>query len=810
MRNIIFFIPLLLLGCNQNTPHIQIENWENSNINIEIQEKVVFKTDSIFIVDLMISPIDSNKIWVFNKRGSAYELGLKDTSWTSLNKRFGKYSSRIKSENLFYDDWDANLIWIGNFHKGLIAYDIAKNSYLEFPEICPISSTLFLKESVFFGTWRGLYKFDRSSDTAIKIVHTSGIHVNAIEKINKNELLINYEYRYNHKTDSDLTEDSITKEIYSRKTKHNFQLISYFDDVLNIHKDDILKSFTFPNFSFKNIIVDEEVIWLPYHDLADGIKKYSFPENKTLNIYVGYDFVNYKIANDNDYIWFFKGNKVLCLSKSDNSIKSIDLEFSINHLIVDPNYVYMNTWHSIEIWSKDYLLDNAISIEEVVNEEAEFSNLLGSIRIYSDSDFSEYYERYKQLQIAFQNTSNSRILEKLSSLKKSIPYRIPYDKIDLKQLNKEYLDKIEEDDIKASVYVIASKHANYKANFKESLTIDSILLKNYPQYRTDIHIFSIDKIKEYYPNIKNLETSDLSGDGYLWKIGNAYYELFRYVGPRTEASTADMTLPFQFFKNLVEEYPDSEYADNAEIFMFTYREQGSHEGGYIENNLMLVNEYKKLLAKYPNTEQKPYVYHNICRLYVDPFSSFEERTIYLNLAKEYAQKILVEFPDYEHTEEVRNDLAAIEQKLPQTLWKLEIESNKKVYSPDEPIYITFSLKNIDDKPKQIKLSTVNKIPNFIIFIEKYPFDAQSNRGERLKLERDINTYIEHRLDSTILPNQIYTAKWDIKKIARRSFSGGQGSYNIREEGRYRVESYAGSNSIPVPSNVIWFSIKNNE
>ena len=803
MKKIILFIIIFITACNLNTTDTI------SGINIDIKEFAIYHNDSSQIVDFLISPIDSNKIWVINRHGLGYNLNVKDSSWENLDSQFGKYSNGIENRSLYKDVENLDLLWLGDFHGGLTIYNISSNSFTNFPQIKPVSSILFLRKYVFIGTWRGLYKVERKTLKSTKISQIAEIYVSDIEELTDDEILVNYKYKYNYITEILEQLKPTTKEICAKREVNNFDLIFFSDNTLKIRKNNIEKKLKFPCFSKDNIIIDDNTIWLPARNLKDGIIKYSYPSNKKLTIDIGYDFYNYKVVDDEEYIWFYLKNKILYFNKSNHVTKSIQLDADINNMTFDTKYLYFNTWKNIQIWSKDYIMSKAFIVKQVIDEENNFQNLLDSLDIYHINNFIDYYNSYKYIRAIFEISTNERILKKIGYLKEPIPRKLLHNYNDLNEVEDIIQNIIQENDIKASTYLLLVEMANYNGQLKQSLYFDSILEKTYPEYRNSRYQNKIQKVRKYNKIIDSLIDGNMPEDEYLWEIGNAYSELFRYVGPITEVSSTNMTFPYQFYKKLIKKYPESKYADNAAIIMFSHYEGSSHEGGDNSYNLTAIKEYKKLLKKYPDTELKPFVYHSICRLYIGGEVTFREKPKYYRLARHYAQLILKNYPDYEKRENVIYFLREIDKHLSQSLWEFKIKSNKNDYTTNEPIYIDFSLKNIDSMNKTIKIPVDNNIPSFSMIIYKYSLDKKVGGYDIMKLESNIAEYNKEFRDTIIEMGQTYNEYWDIKKTARKDLRKSPGSFNIYEEGRYFISSYCQGNfySNLVPSNTIWITVK---
>lgn len=777
-------------------------------ISIEVKNFIKYKNDKIGIENYMISPIDSNIIWIFNTNGDSYELSLVDSTWNSLKSKFGKYSWGLKKNNVAIDSIDKELLWICNFHRGLISYNTINKTYLEFNTIRSISSICFLPNDIFVGTFSGLYKINRKLKTATKSKNIAETNVYDIKKINNDILLINEKYEFDLKSDSIIkTREPDANKYFNRKIR-DIEITYSNNNELSIGKT----NFNYPSYLLNNIIIEDKTIWIPSPSLKDGLIKYDLISNSFNTIKIGYDFSNYKLINDFDNIWFYNQYAILCFNKNNHSVKPYPIDFVINNLSLDQKYLYLNTWHSFEIYEKKYLIDNSKDIVTIITEEEGFKKLIDSLEIYNNSDYKKGFNSYKILSSRYNASSNKWILEQLDNIKESISWLLPYEFDKLKLFENYVIDSIDDDYFIAEFYLKAIMRANHCGKLKESLHYDSILTISYPNFR-DINLKKeMAEVESGFKNYKIILSTKEPEDENLWKLGMFFYELFFKIGPITEASTYEMSYPFTYFDSLVEKYPNSKYADDAEFLMLKHIEGGSHEGGDNSYNLDAIEAYKALLRKYPHSEFKPEIYHKISDLYSNCESTDEDRPGYYKLALDYIDKILNEFPNYSQTNEINNMKKELEQSLSDVLWKFIIQSDKVTYDLNEPIIITFSLKNIDSKPKPIELSEDRDIPNFYIDIIKHWVNNNIDSYEMIYIENNTKEYNKKTKDSIINIDMIYSESWNIKLTARNNKWDPPGRFNLNKEGRYKIQAYcsmSGGEEILL-SNEIWINIKNRE
>ena len=88
---------------------------------------------------------------------------------------------------------------------------------------------------------------------------------------------------------------------------------------------------------------------------------------------------------------------------------------------------------------------------------------------------------------------------------------------------------IKEEDIKASVYLQLVELANQQGKLDESIYFDSVLIQNYPRYRSSYFKEQMHQVHKCKSTIDSLNKIKIPADKKLFEIGSAYYELFKMV-----------------------------------------------------------------------------------------------------------------------------------------------------------------------------------------------------------------------------------------------------------------------------------------
>ncbi len=729
-KNLFVLLSILLITCKSSKNSSE----DTLFISLEIDSCSRYFNKNVSIENFIFSPIDSNVVWILNTNGPAYELRLSDSSWTPLSLRWDEYSFGLKEEGIVVDSIDRNLLWIANFHRGLIVYNIDQNNYNEFVSIKPVSVIFIDTIDVFVGTWQGIYQINRKTMNSSKSISIAEISVRQIEKIYPGILLINDKYEYDYKRDKILktrTNTKIETEQWNADDKIVSEKITYNEPYLILQEMDENGSYSHEYFAFNKPAL-----------------KFRF----------------------------------------------------------DSKYVYFNTWHSFEIYNRSYLFRDSQKIRNPATDIKTFDSVIYALHL-QDLDFPDYYNTVKQLNAVYENSPVNYIQNRINSITGTLVH-FSGNFNEIVKLEKFVTDSVAEDSIKAAYYLRIIYLANYELKLGKSLKYDELLEKHFPIYRNDAHKKEVKIVSEFYHKIERVKNSpDLSEDEILWQLGSEYYEFYKQViYPKYETTLPDMAYPFHFLDSLLVLYPESIYADNAKFLMINFYEQASHDhGGYY--NVEAIEEYKSILKKYPDTEHAAEIYHLISELYSYCDLEFSELPKYYRLALNYANKLLDEYPLYEKRAAVERLKEEVNEMLSKTLWSLEVQSDKEVYELNEPVFITFNLKNISSKTKSIKIWKDKDVPIFFLRVERYDLNMKIYANEAL-MEEDPGYYDKNKIQVAIEPNGSFTQTFDITARAIIDWHGPLVRFRLEEPGKYKITTYGSESGydLSIPGNDVWITV----
>ncbi|HZV70724.1 MAG TPA: hypothetical protein VFG10_14315 [Saprospiraceae bacterium] len=755
----------------------------------------------------MFSPVDANHLFVFSYKGETYDLNLETDRWINMKSKWGKYSRDLRTENLNHDPFDSKNIWIANFSQGLIAYNSSTKVFVEFPLIKPVSTIEFTTTDIWIGTWKGLYKYDRATSSIHPVDKVAEIYIRFVTPMPDGKININNEFLYDDKTNT-LEKLQGQPGLYPVSVPYpEFQIRNIDNQEIVISKSDSTQLITFP-YSVQDLVIYEpDAIWIPTGNSGDILLRVDRKNYIIDTFHVDWEFYTVHTSVDDQYFWIGNSIEAMAINKLNREVSIWQLPDQSKETIdyQDSKYFYSRGNSSIMIRPKTSILAEAIPLKRLIEEEEKYRKLLDSTHVSKDENIRSLYSNYKRIRNEFINSKNVRILKGIEEIRHSISSRVPGYWLPFDYSLIPFLDSIEEPDIRGAMALNLITTAAQKGMIETAVSIDTNYVKPITDSHEEYFQDRIRKIFEANRSLESLKSIPMNEDERLWKTANIFYNLFRYIGPETEASSIRMDYPFTYLHTLLTKYPTSPFADNAKYLMITHDEQGSHEGGNTGYNLEAIEQLKDFLKKYPDTELIPEVYLKFITLYFDYGVNYYEKEKYFLLARTYANKFYTAFPNHHLRREVEYYDEAITYELQFFGWELKITSVDSIYKLNSPILINYTLTNQSDKAKTISVyKQKDKYSSFYIKLSP-GYDQETNKK--------IVEYIIHpeqmvdiKQDSVIKPGQEYSETKDITRWVDHESYGKQGYYRILSPGKYELWAFFRLESRSVPSNKIKIEI----
>jgi hypothetical protein len=694
---------------------------------------ITFKVDSTKIYDaqdvpkgiFIFSPLQSNdRIWTINTQ-NPHELDLKTGEWSPLTSKFGNVLKRQIREDGIWRDKYTGETYISCFHGGLIRYHPEKDTFALL-KIFPVTAFYPRKENIIIGTANGLYFLNRmDNDISVAENFPLDIWVNAIQESSNDTLLINNKYYY-HITSNAVSEKNIGKSTPEKSTNY--------------------------------IYISQEVSSkLP--SLSGGFREFW-----------------------SDSISWYYSDSELFYSTNKNDFYKFPLfpEGHVRHILEDKKYLYVLFNEIFVILNKDYIFKNSL-IHEVANYKELRKELLQkrdelneskididkylaeSVTLYND----EKYAGYSDLQNILQNIPNSleyysyeQDIGNLNSILENDTIPIVFKYNILKGLCRKYTTSAKLDSALIYFHLIKELHPSYK-----DYCIDS----SYPCVATA------------KKQLDSIRSENISADRLLFFEAKAREKMI-HCSCWFGNSWYNYSIVEDKYQELLNSYPNSEYADDAEFWMINYQNYIGEEGGY---SVSEIPNIRKFVSKYPNSDLIPNLLMNIAYSYSNNYSenvdnrikNIEQGIEELIKLKNNYQLDSIEFA------RVEQNLLQFEHQKNELIYTLTVIPLKNDYKMNEDIEVEITISNNSSTPKTIELYANESYVSFKIHPDKnvkfIPIDDDDatkkqfsiTRGEPIKQKVKLNSLVRH---------------WDGGKL---------GGFNFEEEGLYYLTCFSRENSL---------------
>lgn len=680
------------------------------------------------------SPINEN-LWLIDQNKSSYEFDISKGELRNLAETIGDFAVGLNKMNIT-DEYDPNLVWLGNFKKGVFCFDKSVNNFVIFSKQKyfndeSISIIKPDRNRVWIGTTKSLYYFERSNSEIIKTPFQKEIWIHSIRLENEN-IIINNQFEYDPLLETTTEIRDLRGYKFDRVSE--FQeygdVMFFLDDRKSVfigkdNKPYIINS----RIPYWNMVIDENTIWFP--SKGGLLKKLNLNDQSEELIKVGNI---HNLFNDDECLWFFDEFGLGKINKKDHKVFKSDISFPIvRSFYANEKNIWIGINNGVIQISKKYLDSVMIPREQIAHIEQTIDTKRKKLK--KEKDPIKFVNGFFEMQNL---TTSHKIIGHLARRLKHIFVireqeqierfeKILANETDLKMREAVYYGLICGYSLNGDPESALLNYEQLKKQNKESLFLEFISDRDLARLNIGKH------------QIDSLSVVSLSEPARLYHLGKIYYEMsilswnYCEVGINTD-------FPFSFYKQVIAEHPTSEWADNAEFEMLQYNDFTSHEGGDNSHNLSLIDEYKKFIEKYPDSELNFKVLHRISNLYFYLAESWEEVNIhpedlgYLAHAKSVAESIPESYEFYDDMKELLNK---IETSLDLLSWDFQISSDLNSCAPGENIYITFSLENILEYERKLLIWSNYTLPNFGVVIKHTTYKTPKYFKNKLAFIEDV-------------------------------------------------------------------------
>jgi len=512
-----------------------------------------------------LSPFDDGKIWL-SKNRILQEFDPASGKITDLTTLLGDFAAGYGY--IIKDTHDSNLFFMTS-SKGLLVYDKNRHSSRKYLNATRFNDAhIFLvrpeKESIWIGTDSdGLHRINRADWKIARIEKTKTMSVTKIVSSGHDEI-----YFFDQGV---FWEGTITK-IWYRYRAGTDELQKIPPPTLpdqGAELKAVVKSLvkSYPYNTIRQIADDTDMIWFTNQI---GLGRVEKKNNQITYLDLGWSGSDPKMRVDKSNIWLFFDGNLVTLDKA-----------SAATLLSDE--VTINTRHQ-------KLRDMEENLRYEQNSVVFFQRVMNLI---------ELYNTYVKVKSVGRKQAYYAIIDHMQG--KTEGDKIP--------LLVDYLQSAEANPATVPYIWCGLLCAHSLAfNPEQALRCYEMLKLQYPdsgisrdidlRYPEDIQV-----LKKTVEDLKRIQTGDLMPDQKLWETGQAYLAMARvnwngkYMGP-------DLTYPHSFVEEILKQYPNSAYADNAwwEIHLNNWIWDGGIGMEYLS---FAVPGYKEFLSLYPTSELAP-------------------------------------------------------------------------------------------------------------------------------------------------------------------------------------------------------------
>jgi len=512
------------------------------------------------------SPFHTGRIWLSNGNGIAQEFDPASGKCSPLTDLLGDFATGL-ADMVFVDAYNPHLIWISNFHKGLMAYHqptrkAVKYLQQKYFKDAALMDILPAKDSVWIATSDGLYRLNRADWKIEAVVQTRGKWVSNMRLVGKDEILfsggthspddsIRYRYR--------IASNQLEKLPFQARP----------DPVRDILAT--VKAGTGLNAKTINDIWDDGgLVWF-VDDL--GLGRIQKKNGRIVYLDLGWVWSRWPRAllPGKSAIWVLCGKKLLAVDK-----------YPPAALITDAASLKTRQQNIFAMESAIIYEKNGIVLFQKVVQ------LLDLIDHYRQGS-SERERLFHDVMITMHKhgMENIPLLEEYLQGKAVDPAVTPY-----------------------VLFGLLCAHS-LAGDPGQSLQYYDRLATEYPSSEIFgwIPAENIEALKKGKAELERIKTNRLSPDQRLWELGQAYAAMMRVAWNSVEMGF-DMSLPLSYFSRIIDFYPRSTYADNA--WWVLNLSEGDWEGIYGMYFLdTMLPKYNDFLTRYPSSEWVPRAKYSI-------------------------------------------------------------------------------------------------------------------------------------------------------------------------------------------------------
>ncbi len=759
------------------------------------------------------SPFELNKVWIECYYSGSMELDLGTGQLISLAQKFNHpfFEKQLHTQNIFPDSFHSTSCWFIDYQQGAICYDFADKTLQYFSLNAFAGSRpsilLFDSEHVWIGTDQGLWVYERKS-RSIYLVENSPKEFISQLKIDKNgkiyagqyvynpnagcwEVPINFFDQYTVKPDPIYQYDEFTLFAYN----HGATLYVRRPDGQVLSTPEYLhgqypngKSFVFP---YSGAIFHGTLsVEFPYFwcNSTDEIGLFDIQTLKLRYQHLGLPRVNgtfdYSIAFAPEEIWYCNNYYWFALRKKDGVIHIYRPPVPDHpaFMQVDGKYVYLLTQKGFSIWNKKYLAKAHPGDPALFEKIQRFQFMMDSLSFYGTGDWQERLQKIAFVKRAFKEETDRYILQNIQAWEASVS---PASEEELRKLL-QYRD-LQPSTI-ASAYRSVIGSVVPSGNLRLGLRLyREFEAKHLPVEEQSYHNNRIIILDTTLQRLDSIDRSPLKADEKFWMKGQIMQNFCINFGLEGAASCYDFSLSDSIYRQLIKKFPTSSLADDAEykLNLNCFCHEGSDGSDSPEEVIM----WNGFIRKYPESEWVPYALANMAWALGRSPKDLQKGLTWLQQARALRPDLFV---GTEPRGELYYTWSEFSSQMQYNDLQLSATLLEDTVSTNDPVILSFTLKNTGAVPIDLYGIFRESIPNFIVQISLETPNPACVRP--VGFEGDVRNAMLNNAslysNKTLAPGQSYTEKWDLTVLARREAGNTRlGRFVFDQPGNYTVEAW---------------------
>ncbi len=376
------------------------------------------------------------------------------------------------------------------------------------------------------------------------------------------------------------------------------------------------------------------------------------------------------------------------------------------NFISGQRYIYLtyeNHWEIIE-FSK---LDTAFKRSLILEGFEAFSQEHEALRTNQSKDFYLQYAAYLGLMRKYQKQENPKIeaeWPRISNQLRELLYQAP-DSI-LERVGKDYFSGRFSPNLSCGIVASLFEYWCRKTDLKQALYLLEIAGNEACiEEQSGYGAYFIQLLRTTKHRLDSIALLKIPPDERLYVYGAVWWDYSTsQIGFGYRWSVQEgIKKPMAYFRELIQKYPASPWADNAvydSLYYVDYQSQSTDDYMPVGNDNKAYRDFTQFLQDYPTSDRKPDVLVRLANIvqrgvYTENFSTIEKEA-----ADDYLYTVATEYPDFaKNSKAYQESLARQNRYQWSNRWNITLAFNQEKYRLADSIFVTVQLQNRSGSPK---------------------------------------------------------------------------------------------------------------